>query len=1203
MKYVGNLTNAIRGALALVATNVAPSNAIYRTDIDRTGGGLVALAGAYTGQADATFEVEVLNNTLSGAPQMSAPTFAGVGNGEMTAVTGTISLSPQRIDVTLVDLGTETRHAYTPFQGVTLQAVTAGAGGNAITISVDEAGITRTETDFALLAEIRSGVNEYKGLEWDFGAVVLEPEGTIPASAPRIAFGADPQVYRQYKQFRDGAYVYSFSPSPVRDVPAGARIHTVAGSRTVTITDGSQVDTYAGVTTLYSLLDAIQGDPGALVEVVQPVTVDNRPGGMGVTEMSVLTASFVATFRGDGSQYAKDADIELVPAETAPTERLTIRCIDASVVGSEVWSVTGSVLGALDNAITGLTYDGEVYDFRIPHVESVGTTTSGLLSYSVEYAPRPDAAPDGCIQLFRPQLGRNARDKEISFTYTARPQPACDCDAESVEGGPNPDCLGQPPEGDDELSLQPLQQQRLERITLWVAGLSAENGWPHGASNLALAASQAGGIASQNLRRMLAGTTDYPVWVAATAYTLGTIRRPIAANGRRYRVSTAGTSHASTEPTWPTTTGNTVVDGTVTWTDIGKDPFGQFDDALTAMELDFEAYRAAGVGDLSHSKPWVATTAYTVGDVVAPTTLNGRRYIAIKGQNIAPTNVGTSAGSEPTWPTAAYGTVVDGDLTWMTLPPYWAATTAVAKGAIGYVLKGTVDGNSIGYRCTTAGTTGATEPAWPTTGAGVTITDGSVVWTATQLTPVGTSGLSAAYRSHLGNVFLAPLAAAGIDPSFEEAGIEGNQCWQDDTDATHWWVPSDPDYLPAFSNRYYHSTKRGFDTDGEEIAVSTQEFGFAIQCCDQIEGDVVVVKITGAGGGRVYQQGDTFIADVIRAAAVQLGGGQTGNDELTWRVVGTVDSGFDDHVLDRTSPNTYNDNGLSFLITPGGIPFELGDVFTVYAEGGQFRWRKDAGSWTTTNIGASVSLSDGVSATFTPGAAPSFVPGDTYGFVAEAIYGPAKLASLKDGTFKSTAATVITITPASPELADGIFLGDHNLPDGTTVQLEGSNDDFTTSPLNTSFQTAGRDSWHQFSQVGPYGKFRITIPAACEVGWAWVGVATEAALQDTGAREIGRLRKRIRLASLTRRPGLGVAVEHAALSQESVDELLELFQHAADDDASRIGIACNGIAEPTQVALVEIDGDTIELQDELDYGPIATSKRYVALNLTLNPIP
>jgi hypothetical protein len=57
-----------------------------------------------------------------------------------------------------------------------------------------------------------------------------------------------------------------------------------------------------------------------------------------------------------------------------------------------------------------------------------------------------------------------------------------------------------------------------------------------------------------------------PNWAASTAYALGVIRCPLAtANGYFYEVTTAGTTGAA-EPVWPTVVGNTVTDGTVTWT-------------------------------------------------------------------------------------------------------------------------------------------------------------------------------------------------------------------------------------------------------------------------------------------------------------------------------------------------------------------------------------------------------------------------------------------------------------------------------------------------------------------------------------------------------------------------------------------------------------------------------------------------------------
>ena len=58
------------------------------------------------------------------------------------------------------------------------------------------------------------------------------------------------------------------------------------------------------------------------------------------------------------------------------------------------------------------------------------------------------------------------------------------------------------------------------------------------------------------------------IWVVNTAYVLGDIVVPTSGNenGYSYLCTTAGTSHAATEPTWPTAIGGTVSDGTAVWT-------------------------------------------------------------------------------------------------------------------------------------------------------------------------------------------------------------------------------------------------------------------------------------------------------------------------------------------------------------------------------------------------------------------------------------------------------------------------------------------------------------------------------------------------------------------------------------------------------------------------------------------------------------
>lgn len=54
-------------------------------------------------------------------------------------------------------------------------------------------------------------------------------------------------------------------------------------------------------------------------------------------------------------------------------------------------------------------------------------------------------------------------------------------------------------------------------------------------------------------------------WVAGSTYAVDDVVIPITPNGYQYRCSVAGTSHAATEPTWPTTLGTTVANSTVTW--------------------------------------------------------------------------------------------------------------------------------------------------------------------------------------------------------------------------------------------------------------------------------------------------------------------------------------------------------------------------------------------------------------------------------------------------------------------------------------------------------------------------------------------------------------------------------------------------------------------------------------------------------------
>lgn len=124
-------------------------------------------------------------------------------------------------------------------------------------------------------------------------------------------------------------------------------------------------------------------------------------------------------------------------------------------------------------------------------------------------------------------------------------------------------------------------------------------------------------------------------WAANTAYVLGDRRKATAAKlGIHFECTTAGTSHATTEPTWTTTVGGTTSDGTVVWTTRGS------------------------------ANTWAALTAYVLGDRVVATT---SASAAAQNYVYECTTAGTSLASEPSWNT----TTPDSSTTTEVAGPVW----------------------------------------------------------------------------------------------------------------------------------------------------------------------------------------------------------------------------------------------------------------------------------------------------------------------------------------------------------------------------------------------------------------------------------------------------------------------------------------------------------------------------------------------------
>jgi hypothetical protein len=111
-------------------------------------------------------------------------------------------------------------------------------------------------------------------------------------------------------------------------------------------------------------------------------------------------------------------------------------------------------------------------------------------------------------------------------------------------------------------------------------------------------------------------------WQAGHVYTAGarcvaTTGKSAAAQSVVYECTTGGTSHATTEPTWDTTVGNTTADGTAVWTT--RSPTDGTWDNATIFRY---AFHNAAAGDTiyvhdAHSELYGANFAITASDTLA----------------------------------------------------------------------------------------------------------------------------------------------------------------------------------------------------------------------------------------------------------------------------------------------------------------------------------------------------------------------------------------------------------------------------------------------------------------------------------------------------------------------------------------------------------------------------------------------------------
>lgn len=220
-------------------------------------------------------------------------------------------------------------------------------------------------------------------------------------------------------------------------------------------------------------------------------------------------------------------------------------------------------------------------------------------------------------------------------------------------------------------------------------------------------------------------------WQATTSFAHGTIITPTVPNGLAFENEGGTASSGSTEPVWPLTVGATVTDGGITWTCIGSQdvqPIGQSQGTAEPFTsgylLIFQAPLPVTWTDIVNPPtPSSAPSSFEILTIERLLSNFGAAHATCMGMLIETTSDSRATFGFPFGRTF-YGDagMTTADVTAWT--EFWLPRTTYATGR--QVVPDVPNGHW--YRATTGGTSGNSEPSFPTT-TGLTVTDGTVVWT------------------------------------------------------------------------------------------------------------------------------------------------------------------------------------------------------------------------------------------------------------------------------------------------------------------------------------------------------------------------------------------------------------------------------------------------------------------------------------------
>lgn len=1235
-RFLANNRNEVRTATALTPSSVRPVDNLVlpKRGISRTGSAEVKLTGSYTGAADATFDIAIVD-TLVSTRLASKPIFSGAGSGTLVVGTGN-TIPAQKVAVELWDAGTPITFAGVDFEGVRIRARASGAVGNAISIAIDASTLVYTTSNYSLLSDIKLGEGDensgWKGVGFDWDSKPIGSDNVIPSNAHRIAFGEDPTVYLSYSKWEGSEFSFHVVPAVKRDIPKGTPIKFVTGGRLVTVTDGITPEVYPSIVSVFDLLDGLKST-SVLVTVDGVVADDRSPTGQSARELNSRTDAHVEPSTGSGSPAATGV-VDAFAGANAVTELVTLRCFAVSPadyplasLGGEYWQGNGSLSGDLGFIKTGIPFvqkDGR-FGFTIPQKLPPGYgSPKGRVTWNPVYVTR-DPADEPPICLKRITLGPAAVDQTITFTWTKRPSGDCICDKEKAPPL-SAFCTGTIGTGDDNIAaMKPDTLERMREL------FSQQATWVESLTDLA-EGTEAGLLDA-------GGEGSLPAIVADLFQTLQALD---GLDASIVVVPSAVAVGTLTDFTVPTLASGAPADGTPVYL------FG-FTGADAAM-VNGKILEVDGSSTTTHVKVKLNTTGKTItlgsgrvilvparyagleewDNVFADLKTDVASIIGVQGHELTATAMQSLSEGDPV------RLVADGDTwrAWKAIDTSSPLPSALAvDGWAGEDISSTATG-IIKRAGTVTGLTGLTPGTryyydaaggWDDTlPAGVTTSPGGIALDATTIkfdlfVPDSGDVAPGGFPIDLYNSKLAyVLAAAGLDPLGKtDASIleSGDGCWRD-YKGDHWWTVEGSAggmYGPAFNNVPFYFTRKA-EKDGAYYRTKEGGLVIVIKCTNLLQdGDQIIVNIGNSQYGSTYQVADEDDLPVIGAHVLYLSGGQNGTAVIKWYVNGSVTGAFADYVYDPGSPTAYSNAGLGFQIYPGGVPWRKGDKYEFEVIGGHYHFQKNGGGYGSDIVipAAPAALSDGLSIEFTPGVAPAFVTADVYSFTARQPYAVANLQSPAlpvrwewDPAAGSTPSVVIDLGSDKTIAAAAIAL--HTIPAGATIELDGG----TTAgvyPWTEVLTWTADVIFAEFvaAQTARYLRLRLTGAASGGIGWLWAGVPLTQTLQsqqtfrpswkiqrgDAGTFQGGR--------TLAKGRSGEVKWSQYALTEDDLTGL-DAFLSWTKDNNDQPFIFVPQVTRPTEAYLQRVAIDEVEFPDDASaYGANATAERRFSVTLPL----